>query len=142
MDVEELKRSWDLVIRRGGDQLASRFYSYLFILYPDTRALFPLSMAAQRDRFVSALGYTVSRVDELDTLAPFLEQLGRDHRKFGVSPEHYPQVGRSLMYTIAETHGDSWTSELADGWSDAFGMVAKVMIDAAASAAGEGVPAS
>lgn len=141
MDVDQLKRSWDLVARRGGDQVASRFYSYLFIMHPETRSMFPLSMAAQRDRLVNALGYTVSHVDELDSLVPFLEQLGRDHRKFGVTADHYPPVGQALLHTLAETHGDSWNPALAENWAAAFGVVAKVMTDAAAAAEGGGVPA-
>jgi hypothetical protein len=45
MDPDRLKRSWDLVARRGGDQVALRFYSYLFLAHPQTRDLFALSMA-------------------------------------------------------------------------------------------------
>ena len=59
--------------------------------------MFPPSMAAQRDRLVAALGAVVANVDNLDAAVPFLQGLGRDHRKFAVEPGHYPAVGASLL---------------------------------------------
>ena len=55
--------------------------------------MFPVSMAHQRDRLFAALGDVVARVDDLDALVPILQQLGRDHRKFGTLAAHYPAVG-------------------------------------------------
>lgn len=141
VDTDRLKRSWDFVARRGGDQVALRFYSHLFLTHPEIRDMFALSMAGQRDRLVSALGYTVAHVDQLDTLAPFLQQLGRDHRKFGVTAEHYDPVGQALLATLAEAHGVSWDEELAGNWAAAYGLVAQVMQDAATEAEKDGIPA-
>jgi len=45
---------------------------------------------------------------------PFLQQLGRDHRKFGTIGEHYPAVGNSLIATLAHFSGPTWTRDLAD----------------------------
>jgi ferredoxin-NADP reductase len=86
------------------------------------------------------LGYTVAHVDQLDDVVPFLQQLGRDHRKFGVAPERYAPVGQALLATLAETHGDSWDAQLAEEWTAAFQVVAKVMTEAAEVAADNGVP--
>ena len=36
-------------------------------------------------------------VDKPDELLPFLQQLGRDHRKFGVVTQHYEAVGTALL---------------------------------------------
>jgi hemoglobin-like flavoprotein len=47
--------------------------------------MFPIQMSGQRDKLVAALGAVVSSVDELDTVLPLLEQLGRDHRRFAVA---------------------------------------------------------
>ena len=63
IDAAGLKQSWDL-ISRYGDQVPLFFYSALFLGHPYTRAMFPVSMAAQRDRLVGALGRVVSQVDE------------------------------------------------------------------------------
>ncbi|HEY3087288.1 MAG TPA: FAD-binding oxidoreductase [Jatrophihabitantaceae bacterium] len=91
-------------------------------------------MAAQRDKLVSALGTVVSNVDNLDAVVPVLQQLGRDHRRFGAVAEHYPAVGASLLATLRYFLGPQWTEELANEWAAAYGLVAKVMVQAAEEA--------
>jgi NAD(P)H-flavin reductase/hemoglobin-like flavoprotein len=119
-----------------GDEAPLYFYSHLFLSHPETRRMFPVSMAHQRDRFFTALGEVVTRVDDLDALVPILQQLGRDHRKFGVLPAHYPAAGASLLATL-EHFDDEWTPELAKSWAEAYDVVATVMIQAAEQAAGQ-----
>lgn len=110
------------------------FYSYLFVAYPQVRELFPLSMAAQRDRLVTALGTAVSHVDRLEEIRPRLEALGRDHRKFGVMPEHFKPVSEALLATVRHFCGDGWTADLAADWSTAFDTIAGVMVRGAEEA--------
>ncbi|TFV86975.1 globin domain-containing protein [Blastococcus sp. CT_GayMR16] len=117
-----------------GDEAPLYFYSHLFLSHPETRQLFPVSMAHQRDRLFSALGDVVARVDDLDALVPILQQLGRDHRKFGTVAAHYPAVGASLLATL-EHFDDEWTPELAKDWTEAYTLVAEVMVAAADEAA-------
>jgi NAD(P)H-flavin reductase len=117
-----------------GDEAPLYFYSHLFLSHPETRALFPVSMAHQRDRLFAALGDVVARVDDLEALVPILQQLGRDHRKFGTVAAHYPAVGGSLLATL-EHFDDEWTPELAKDWTEAYTLVAEVMVEAADAAA-------
>jgi NAD(P)H-flavin reductase/hemoglobin-like flavoprotein len=117
-----------------GDEAPLYFYSHLFLSHPEARALFPVSMAHQRDRLFAALGDVIARVDDLEALVPILQQLGRDHRKFGTVAAHYPAVGASLLATL-EHFDDEWTPELAKSWSEAYDVVATVMIEAAEAAA-------
>ena len=102
MDTDRLKTSFSEVARHG-DSVPAFFYGYLFIRAPELRDLFPTSMAAQRDKLVTALGTVVSNVDAMDELVPFVRGLGRDHRKFGVLAEHYAPVGEALLATLAPT---------------------------------------
>ena len=120
----------------AGDEAPLYFYSHLFLSHPETRAMFPVSMAHQRDRLFSALGDVVARVDDLDALVPILQALGRDHRKFGTLAAHYPAVGASLLATL-EHFDDDWSPELAKSWSEAYDVVASVMIEAAEEASGQ-----
>lgn len=130
MDPQRLKDNFAQVARQG-DTVALFFYADLFVRDPPLRDMFPVGMAAQRDKLLAALGHTVSNVDNLAELVPFLQQLGRDHRKFGIVAEHYPQVGASLLATLRYFSGTDWTDELAEDWSTAYGLVAKVMLEAA-----------
>ncbi|SFL24423.1 NAD(P)H-flavin reductase [Geodermatophilus ruber] len=118
----------------AGDEAPLYFYSHLFLSHPETRRLFPVSMAHQRDRLFQALGDVVAYVDDLDRLVPILQALGRDHRKFGTVAEHYPAVGASLLATL-QHFDDEWTPELAQDWTAAYQLVAQVMIEAAEEAA-------
>ncbi|MDG4831033.1 globin domain-containing protein [Solwaraspora sp. WMMD1047] len=133
VDVARLKQSWSLVAAHG-DQVPLYFYSTLFLAHPDTRQMFPTNMAGQRDRLVSALGHVVSNVDQVDRLVGYLQDLGVDHRKFAVRPEHYPAVGEALLATLRHFLGDEWSDGLHEDWAAAYGLVAKVMQDAAAEA--------
>jgi NAD(P)H-flavin reductase/hemoglobin-like flavoprotein len=114
-----------------GDEVALFFYSDLFLRNPELRDLFPVSMTAQRDRLLNALGKIVAEVDRLDSLVPYIQALGRDHRRFGTLAGHYGPVGVSLIATLAHFSGPDWTDELAASWKTAYEMVAHAMTVAA-----------
>ncbi|PRX44694.1 NAD(P)H-flavin reductase [Prauserella shujinwangii] len=139
MDIPRLRASWNAVASYGG-QVPLFFYSTLFLLHPRTREMFPAAMAGQRDKLFTALGHIVAHVDDLENAVPFLQQLGRDHRKFSVAPEHYPAVGQALLATLQHFLGDGWTRELAADWTEAYGLVSQVMNEAAESAATSSPP--
>ncbi len=134
MDTARMQRSFARVAENG-DEVPLYFYSHLFLSHPETRQMFPVSMTAQRDRLVGALGHIVGHVDKVDELVPFLQQLGRDHRKFGTLGAHYPAVGASLLATLEHFLGDEWTPDLAADWEAAYGLVAQVMVQGADEAA-------
>lgn len=130
MDTAALKGSWDRVAK-SGDEVPLFFYSHLFLSHPELRSMFPVSMAGQRDKLVGALGRIVSNVDELADVTTFIEQLGRDHRRFAVVADHYNAVGSSLLATLKHFLGESWTEPLAADWAAAYGVIARVMVEAA-----------
>ncbi len=130
MDTAALKSSWELVAK-SGDDVPLYFYSHLFLSHPELRSMFPISMSAQRDKLVGALGAVVSNVDDLPAVVPVLQQLGRDHRKFSVVTDHYTAVGASLLATLKHFLGAAWTDELAGDWAAAYGEIARVMVAAA-----------
>ncbi|MGW4587471.1 globin domain-containing protein [Amycolatopsis thermoflava] len=129
MDVPRLRASWATVAERG-DEVPLWFYATLFLLRPSLRDLFPVSLAPQRNRFVSGLGQIVTHVDDLDAAVPYLCRLGRIHREAGVRPEHYPVVGQALLATLEHFLGERWTPELAADWTSAYAVVAEVMTNA------------
>jgi hemoglobin-like flavoprotein len=135
LDVQRLQESFARMTMHG-DAAPLFFYSDLFLRHPETRDLFPVSMAAQRDRLLHALGRIVADVRHFDALREYLQDLGREHRKFGAIAGYYPHVGASLLATLAHFNGPAWTPELAADWKAAYDRVAKVMIGAAAKDAG------
>src|SRR6266478_4064568 len=71
LDVVRLRESFARVAMHG-DEVPLFFYSDLFIKHPEVRELFPISMKAQRDHLVGALGQIVGQVDRVDDLTLFL----------------------------------------------------------------------
>jgi len=130
LDVARLRENFAHVAMHG-EELPLFFYSDLFIKHPEARDLFPVSMAAQRDRFVEALVRIVSQVDRVAEVTVYLEGLGRDHRKFGAVIEHYDIVGESLLATLEHFSGPTWTPQLAADWRTAYDLIGSIMISAA-----------
>lgn len=133
--VEIIRSSFDLVAPEA-EALGRHFYAVLFSAAPETRDLFPVNMEVQRSRLLRALVHVVQMVDHPDELVPFLEQLGRDHRKFGVLAQHYDSVGAALLSAIEHFAGDAFTPEVKKAWTDAYGLVAGAMRTAAAAERG------
>src|SRR5258708_4154661 len=130
MDIARLKRSFARIAMHG-DEVPLHFYSDLFLKYPETRSMFPVSMQAQRAHLVDALMSIVSSVDNQEKLPLFWRDLGRGHRKFGTLAEHYDAVRDSLLATFAHFSGDALDAELEADWKDAYELIASVMRAAA-----------
>ncbi|MQA17200.1 MAG: flavohemoprotein [Pseudonocardiaceae bacterium] len=129
--VRLIRESW-ATVEPQQDELAQFFYGLLFSVAPATRELFPVNMEVQRSRLLRALVHVVHMVDRPDDLEPFLRQLGRDHRKFGVFlTEQYQALGTALLGALRRFAGDAWTPEVDKAWTDAYSMVAKTMQQAA-----------
>ncbi|QFU94518.1 Ferredoxin--NAD(P)(+) reductase (naphthalene dioxygenase ferredoxin-specific) [Amycolatopsis sp. YIM 10] len=118
-------------IEPSAGELTQFFYGVLFTVSPAARALFPANMNTQRDRLLRALVHVVGLVDQPDQLVPFLHQLGRDHRKFDVVAQHYDAVGVALLAALKRYLKDDWTADVERAWTDAYGIIAKSMREAA-----------
>jgi NAD(P)H-flavin reductase/hemoglobin-like flavoprotein len=122
------------------EKAAAYFYGRLFAANPRLRALFPPAMDMQRDRLFRALTKIVWSLDNPEALSGYLSQLGRDHRKFGVTPEHYAAIGSALIATLRKFSGDTWTLAAEEAWTTAYATAAATMIDAAEAAAEQSPP--
>ena len=133
MHASPLRASVELVEQRRAEAVRY-FYAHLFAGYPDLRAVFPITAVEEHDRLFTALLYIVKNAHALPMLAAELQQVGRDHRKFGLSAEHYEVVGASFLASGAAILGEAWTSDVGAGWESAYRMAASVMSDAAGAA--------
>ncbi len=119
------------VVEPHAEEFTQFVYGTLFSIAPATRELFPVNMEVQRGRFLRALVHVVQMVDRPDDLVPFLRQLGRDHRKFGVLPEHYDAMGTALITALRHYAEEKWTPAVELAWTDALTLIARTMIEAA-----------
>ncbi|MDF5752024.1 globin domain-containing protein [Spongiactinospora sp. TRM90649] len=129
LDTALIRRSWSLVEPRA-DKVAADFYGLLFSRHPDIRSMFPAAMDHQRDRLLHALTRVVLNLTEIDGLTGYLAQLARDHRKYGVRPEHYPLLGACLVKAMRVNAGGDWPAGADEAWTDAYDLIATTMIEA------------
>jgi NAD(P)H-flavin reductase/hemoglobin-like flavoprotein len=109
------------------DAAMTYFYGQLFAMDPEIAAMFPAGLDVQRRRMFRALGKIAAGGDDL---VPYLERLGRAHRKDGIRDRHYEVFRRALMATLQRFGGDSSD---ADAWKSAYDSAADVMMAAAAA---------
>ncbi|MFJ1459396.1 globin domain-containing protein [Nocardia wallacei] len=102
----------------GPDRLISAFYGHLFAENPRLRELFPPTMDMQAKRLMTAIGFVLDHLEDWDRAQRFLEQLARDHRKYGVEAAHYDLAGRALVAAFRTYNGPVWTRQLEEGWRD------------------------
>lgn len=134
MDVNALESSFDLVAPRG-DELMELFYTRLFEVAPAVQPLFAhADMTRQRQMLLSALVLLRRSLRNLDAVVPTLRRLGARHVAYGAEEAHYAVVGTTLIGAMAEIAGEAWTPAYTDAWTEAFGVVATVMLEGAAEA--------
>ena len=113
-------------------QAAALFYRNLFEADPSLNPLFKGSIDEQGKKLMQIIGAAVGKLDDLPTLVPILQNLGRRHRDYGVQPQHYDTVGGALLLTLQQGLGEAFTPEVKAAWAEVYGLIAKVMTEAAA----------
>lgn len=130
--IQLIRESWAEAEQHEQD-VAKFFYGMLFSLSPATRELFPVNMEVQRSRLLRALVHVVQMVDRPAELLPFLHQLGRDHRKFGVIAGHYESLGTALLSAVKRYAPETWNDDVERAWAEAYTVMASAMTEAAAA---------
>jgi NAD(P)H-flavin reductase/hemoglobin-like flavoprotein len=116
------------------------FYAQLFAMDTEIRAMFPAAMDVQRRRFFEALGRIADAQQSQaarDRLVPYLQDLGRAHRKFGVRERHYEVIRRALLATLQRFAAPRWNETAKHAWEVAYNRAATIMIEAAKDDAAE-----
>ncbi|MGY5351647.1 globin family protein [Wenyingzhuangia sp. IMCC45533] len=114
---------------------AEIFYSKLFELDPNLKPLFPAAdedkMKEQGNKLMTMLSGAVAGLSNIEALVPVLQDLGKRHVAYRVEKSHYDTVGAALLGTLAVGLGDDFTPEVKQAWTDVYGVMASVMIEAA-----------
>jgi NAD(P)H-flavin reductase/hemoglobin-like flavoprotein len=118
-------------IEPQAEKATAYFCGRLFAENPGLRSLFPPALDSQREQLFQSLARIVLSLDSPDALTDYLGRLGRDHRRFGVVPEHYPAVGSALIATVRRFSADAWTPEVEAAWTGVFASATRIMIEAA-----------
>lgn len=117
------------------DALMRRFYASWFYLDDSVRPLFGPDMAHQHTAFAHAFRWLLGEFAAQRAADPiaFLVQLGRDHRKYGVTEEHYPRMCQAMFLALRAELGDRWTDEIDETATETLTLIAGVMSGAASA---------
>ena len=117
----------------GSDELIRRFYTRWFAIDMSVRDLFPPDMTAQRGAFAQAVTWLFGELIDQRAQEPvaFLAQLGRDHRKYGVTQRHYDSMQDALLTTLRSQLIETWDDRLGEAARDAVALFIGVMRGAA-----------
>jgi hemoglobin-like flavoprotein len=125
-----VQRTFEMVVPIA-EVAAGLFYGRLFEVDPSLKPLFRGDIKDQGKKLMSTLKVAVQSLDRLDALVPVVQALGRRHLAYGVRDEHYDTVGGALLWTLEKGLGDVFTPEVKEAWTIVYGVLAKVMKDAA-----------
>lgn len=127
-----VQESWESV-EPISEVAASLFYEELFRRDPSLQKLFRGDMRAQGKKLMSMIGAAVKGLDDLGTLVPAVEALGRRHVGYGVRDEHYDTVGGALLATLEKGLGPAFTRDVRAAWTETYVTLASLMKAAANS---------
>lgn len=117
----------------GSETVVRDFYARWFGSDLSARDLFPPDMAKQRTVFAHALSWLCDELiaQRAEEPVAFLAQLGRDHRKYGVTQQHYATLQDALLTALRVHLADHWDRRLNEAVNDVVELVVGVMSGAA-----------
>ena len=118
-------------VRGLGEAVADIFYGRLFELAPEVRSLFPQDIKPQGRKLLTMLATVVNSLDDLESIVPAVEDLGRRHVGYDAKPEHYDVVGQALLWTLGQGLGDDFTPDVEAAWTEAYTILSSTMVNAA-----------
>ncbi|XP_041132577.1 neuroglobin-like [Polyodon spathula] len=135
-----IRDSWE---RLGKNKLphGTVMFARLFELDPELLKLFHYNTAftsAQEclsspefidhiSKVMLVIDAAVSHLDDLQSLAEYLVNLGRKHQAVGVKTQSFNAVGESLLYMLERSLGPGYSTELRDAWVTLYAIVVKTM---------------
>lgn len=135
-DIELVQSSFAKVAPIA-ETAAELFYARLFELDPSVKPLFKTDLKEQGKRLMSMIATAVNGLNDVESLVPAVQDMGRRHIKYGVTRAQYGTVGQALLDTLAKGLGDDFTPEVKNAWTVIYGVLSTTMIAASYDEVGE-----
>src|SRR5690606_38078999 len=120
------------VLREHGLTIPKVFYQDLFENHPRLRNTFSAgnqASGAPQQSLASAVLADAANIDKAAALAPHVSRIVHKHVSLGITAAYYPIVGHHLLGAIKKVLGDAATPELIEAWAEAYGLLAKALIE-------------
>ncbi len=119
------------VLREHGVAITQHFYASMLGAHPELKNLFNMgnqANGAQQQSLAAAVFAYAANIDQASALAPVIERIVHKHASVGITPAHYPIVGRHLLGAIQAVLGSAATPELMAAWDEAYWLLAGELI--------------
>lgn len=119
------------VLREHGRAITEHFYSTMLTAHPELKNLFNMGNQAngtQQQSLAAAVFAYAANIDQAAALAPVIERIVHKHAAVGITPAHYPIVGRFLLGAIQAVLGSAATPALIAAWDEAYNLLANELI--------------
>ncbi|MBV2358429.1 hemin receptor [Thalassococcus sp. CAU 1522] len=129
-DIERIRATWARAAADPG-ATAAGFYTNLFKIAPQTRALFGTDLTVQGAKLMQTIGFIVDHLDDGDAWQGAARELAIRHVAYGVKPQDYGPVGEALVMTLSETLGEDFDQADREVWSRTYAALSNLMTKAA-----------
>ena len=129
-EIALINRNWNVVRKIDPVIVGDVFYTRLFYDNPELRKIFPRQMDGQYQKLFDMLTAIISRLEKIHVLKGDIVEMAKRHVEYGVKPEHYNMVGKSLLWTLQKTLGNEWTDETRSAWINCYAILSGTMITA------------
>jgi hemoglobin-like flavoprotein len=76
------------------------------------------------------LAVAVHGLDDLESIVPAVQALGRRHARYGVKPSHFDTVASALLWTLETGLGPRFTTEVQQAWVAVYTLLTTTMLKA------------
>ena len=115
-------------------KVAEEFYRRFFDLVPEARRMFPQDMERLHLKLMDTIAALVGALDNPAVFQSIIDQVGRHHARFGVTPSQLTAFGDALLGTWQQHFGPAFTPELRQAWTTLYETVQRDMLEAMKSA--------
>jgi len=129
-DIKLIQDSWAKV-KPISETAAELFYGKLFELDPAVKSLFKGDMKEQGRKLMAILNVAVNALNNVESIVPTLQKMGKDHVAYGVKNEDYDTVGEALIWTLGAGLKEDFTEDTKAAWIAVYTLVADTMKEAA-----------
>jgi hemoglobin-like flavoprotein len=125
-DARLLRKSLAL-LEPQSERFMAHFFAALFVRNPELRPMFPLTLGECRKQVFGELTRCAWSLHQPESLAGWFGELGRDHRKFGVTEQHYRLFCDALLATAQAFCAGAWSGQARAAWERALAAVTAAM---------------
>jgi hemoglobin-like flavoprotein len=107
--------------------VGEKFYTRLFEANPGFAHLFKGDMKEQAGALMRMVKTVVEGLNHPEVIVPAIQDLGRRHNEYGVTPEQYKIFGDCLVQCIEEDLGNDFNGATKKAWQKLYSVLAEEM---------------